>query len=115
MRLSKGKILALKPYVLRTYPERRRNWADPFSGYVTLSSFMECGLKVTISCADLSSNTSERIESVKGPARAAGGNSVGQKPLHKRAHHPPGTLRQLAWNYNNYAEGKGGPSEPKYI
>lgn len=69
MRLSIGKILALKPYVLRTYPERRKNWADPSSGHVTLFPFMECRLKVTISGADLSSNTNERIESVKVPAR----------------------------------------------
>lgn len=80
---------------------------------------MELRLKATIRCADLS-NTSERNAGAKGPGRAAGGDSVGQKPPHKHAHpphtHTPRiTLRQLAWNYNNYAEGKGGPSEPKYI
>lgn len=37
-------------------------------------------------------------------------------PTNMHATPPRNTLRQLAWNYNNYAEGKGGvPSEPKYI
>lgn len=49
---------------------------------------MELRLKATIRCADLS-NTSERNAGAKGPGRAAGGDSVGQKPPHKHAHPPP--------------------------
>lgn len=47
---------------------------------------VELRLKATISCADLS-NASERNAGAKGLGRAAGGDSVGQKPPHKHA--PP--------------------------